>query len=109
VFPWPLTGGVGAAGGVRLALRGVVLAVLASALAWASIGFAGLAEYPKLLSVLSVAEQGRGYSLVSAGLWLGLGPGLARILALAVGAALLAWCWREGRRGLDQRSLALAL
>ena len=28
---------------------------------------------------------------------------------MAVGAALLAFCWREGRRGLDERSLALAL
>ncbi len=109
LFLWPLTVWLVATGRVRLALRGVVLAVLASALAWALIGFAGLVEYPKLLSVLSVAEQGRGYSLVSAGLWLGLGPGIARVLALAVGAALLGFCWRAGRRGLDQRSLALAL
>ena len=28
---------------------------------------------------------------------------------MAVGAGLLALCWREGRRGLDERSLALAL
>ena len=54
-------------------------------------------------------RAGRGYSLVSAGLALGLGPGVARAAAVAVGAGLIALCWREGRRGFDERSLALAL
>ena len=43
------------------------------------------------------------------GLWLGLGPAAARAAAVALGAGLLALCWREGRRGFDERSLALAL
>ena len=64
---------------------------------------------PTLLRVLADAEQGRGYSLVAAGLALGLGPGAARAAAVAVGAGLIALCWREGRRGFDERSLALAL
>jgi alpha-1,2-mannosyltransferase len=109
LFLWPLTVWLVATGRLRVALRGVVLAAAASALGWAVIGFAGLSDYPTLLSVLSDAEQGRGYSLVSAGLWLGLGPAAARAVAVAVGAALLAFCWREGRRGFDERSLALAL
>ncbi|HET6173289.1 MAG TPA: glycosyltransferase 87 family protein [Gaiellales bacterium] len=109
LFLWPLTVWLVATRRVRVAVRGVLLAVVASALGWGVIGFAGLADYPKLLNVLSDAEQGRGYSLVSGGLWLGLGPAAARALAIAVGAALLAFCWREGRRGLDERSLALAL
>ena len=51
---------------------------------WAGriIGFAGLADYPQLLRVLADGEQGRGYSLVSAGLALGLGPGVARAAAV---------------------------
>ena len=61
LFLWPLTVWLVATGRVRLALRGVVLAVLASALAWALIGFAGLVEYPKLLQ----RSLGRG-----AGPWL---------------------------------------
>ena len=40
---------------------------------------------------------------------LGLGPGAARAVAVAIGVGLLALCWREGRRGLDERSLVLAL
>ena len=109
LFLWPLAVWLVATGRVRVALRGVVLALGASVLGWAVIGFAGLGDYPKLLSVLAEAEQGRGYSLVSAGLWAGLGPAAARAVAVAVGAGLLALCWREGRRGLDERSLALAL
>ena len=109
LFLWPLTLWLVATGRVRVALRGAVLAVVACALGWAVIGFAGLGDYPKLLSVLAEAEQGRGYSLVSAGLWLGLGPGAARAVAVAIGVVLLAACWREGRRGLDERSLVLAL
>jgi hypothetical protein len=109
LFLWPLGVWLLATGRLRVAWRGAALAVGASALGWAVIGFAGLADYPQLLRVLADAEQGRGYSLVSAGLALGLGPGLARAAAVAVGAVLLALCWREGRRGFDERSLALAL
>jgi len=109
LFLWPLAIWLVATGRFRVAWRGAALAVGASALGWAVIGFAGLAEYPQLLRVLADGEQGRGYSLVSAGLALGLGPGLARAAAIAVGAGLIALCWREGRRGFDERSLALAL
>src|SRR6185369_3496190 len=58
---------------------------------------------------LAEEEQHRGYSPVAAGMALGLDPALARAAAVALGAGLLALCWREGRRGFDERSLALAL
>jgi hypothetical protein len=109
LFLWPLGVWLLATGRARLAVRTAALALGASALGWAAIGFAGLADYPRLLSVLADDEQGRGYSLVSGGLALGLGPVAARAAATAVGAGLLALCWREGRRGCDERSLAFAL
>jgi hypothetical protein len=109
LFLWPLGVWLLATGRLRIAWRAAALAVGASALGWALIGFAGLADYPQLLRVLADEEQHRGYSLVSGGLALGLGPGAARVAAVAVGAGLLALCWREGRRGLDERSLALSL
>ena len=109
LFLWPLAVWLVATGRFRIAWRGAALAVGASALGWAIIGFAGLADYPELLRVLADAEQGRGYSLVAAGLALGLGPEAARAAAFVVGAGLIALCWREGRRGFDERSLALAL
>jgi hypothetical protein len=109
LFLWPLAVWLVATGRTRIAVRAAVLALAASMLGWALIGFAGLVDYPQLLRVLADGEQGRGYSLVSAGLSLGLGPAAARAAAVAVAAALLALCWRDGRRGLDERSLALAL
>ena len=109
LFLWPLGVWLLATGRVRIAVRGALLALGASALGWALIGFAGLSDYPKLLNVLADGEQGRGYSLVAGGLALGLGQAVARAAALAIGAGLLALCWREGRRGSDERSLALAL
>jgi alpha-1,2-mannosyltransferase len=109
LFLWPLGVWLLATGRARLAVRTAALALGASALGWAAIGFAGLHDYPRLLSVLADDEQARGYSLTSAGLALGLGPGAARAAAAAVGAGLLALCWREGRRGFDERSLAFAL
>ena len=109
LFLWPLGVWLVATGRLRVALRGALLAVGASALGWAVIGFAGLADYPELLRVLAAVEQEDGYSLVAGGVALGLDPTAARAAAAAIGVALLALCWREGRRGLDERSLALAL
>ena len=109
LFLWPLGVWLLATGRLRIAWRAAALAVGASALGWAAIGFAGLTDYPKLLRVLADGEQDRGYSLVSGALALGLGPSAARAVAVAIGAGLLALCWREGRRGLDERSLVLAL
>ena len=73
------------------------------------IGFAGLADYPKLLSVLADEEQGAATRSSRLGLALGLGPGPRAPSRWRSALALLALCWREGRRGLDERSLALAL
>ena len=109
LFLWPVAVWLLATGRIRVAFRGAALALAASAAGWALIGFAGLADYPNLLRVLAGGEQGRGYSLVAGGLALGLGHAAARAAALAIGAGLLALCWREGRRGCDERSLALSL
>jgi Glycosyltransferase family 87 len=109
LFLWPLLVWLLATGRVRVAGRTVVYAVGACAVAWATIGFAGLADYPRLLRVVSEVYEGRGYSLVSAGLALGLGSGAARGGAIAIGLVLLACCARVGRRGDDRRSLILAL
>lgn len=109
LFLWPLGVWLLATRRGGVAVRAVLLAVVASLLGWAVIGFAGLADYPALLRVLAEDEQSRGYSLVAGGMALGLEPAVARALAVAIGAALLALCWREGRRGADERSLALAL
>jgi alpha-1,2-mannosyltransferase len=109
LFLWPLGVWLLATGRVRIALRTAVYGIAASALAWAAIGFAGLADYPRLLQVLASSEQSRGYSPVSALLALGLGGGAARVVATTMGLVLLACCAIVGRRGDDRRSLILAV
>jgi alpha-1,2-mannosyltransferase len=109
LFLWPMTVWLVATGRVRVVWRAVVLAAVACVLGWAVIGFVGLVDYPALVRMLADAEQTRGYSVVAGGLALGLGASAARAAAAAVGAVLLVFCWREGRRGFDERSFALAL
>ncbi len=74
------------------------LSVLATALAWVAIGFAGLGDYPALLRVLSTAEQSRGYSPVAAGLALGLGPARPRARGRPRGRGPRRLCARAPRR-----------
>jgi alpha-1,2-mannosyltransferase len=107
LFLWPLLVWLVATGRLRIAVRTVAYAVVATALAWIAIRLAGLADYPALIRVLSTVEQGRGYSLVSAGLALGMGTLAARVAAGAIGVALLALCARSGRRGDDTGSFIL--
>ena len=110
LFLWPLGVWLVATGRARIAVRGALLAVVASALGWAVIGFAGLADYPQAAERAGLGRS-RGAATRSSppDLALGFGPALARALAVGIGLVLLAFCWREGRRGFDERSLALAL
>jgi hypothetical protein len=53
------------------------------------LGFAGMSDYVHLLRMLADAEQAKGFSPIALGLSLGLPSGLARGVALALGAAAL--------------------
>ena len=82
----------------------------ASALGWAIIGFAGLADYPELLRVLADARAGARLLARLGRAWRSASGRARRARPRwRVGAGLIALCWREGRRGFDERSLALAL
>jgi Glycosyltransferase family 87 len=109
LFLWPIAVWLLATGRWRVTARAAAIALAVTAASWAAIGFAGLTSYPALLRVLTDVEEGRGYSVVAGGLWLGAPAGLARILAVIIGATLLALCWREGRRRHDERSLMIAV
>ena len=85
LFLWPLLPWMLATGRVRVAVRSVLYGVLATGVAWLVIGFAGLADYPKLLRALSTAFEARGYSPVAGGLALGLDSSLAHVLAIVLG------------------------
>src|SRR6185503_19657612 len=73
----------------RAALVSIGAALVAVLASWALIGFAGLADYPRLLQELSRIESPRGYSPTALGLALGLPREAALALALAVGLPLL--------------------
>jgi hypothetical protein len=109
LFLWPLGVWLLATGRLQIARRTALYAAGASALAWAAIGFAGLADYPRLLRVLAASEQADGYSPVSGLIALGLGGTTSRVVATALGLAVLAACVLVARRGDDRRSLILAL
>jgi hypothetical protein len=78
----------------------VSLAVAGSlaALAWAGIGFRGVADYPHLLSLLTDVESTRGYSAVAMARALGAGSGTAALAPYAVGGCLAAALWVVSRR-----------
>jgi hypothetical protein len=110
VFLWPLLVWLAFTRRLAAATAALALAVVASLIAWAAIGFAGLRGYPHLLSLLSDVLQGRGYSLVALGLSLGVSPGMARVLAAVVGVACLALvAWRSRTTDADAWTFIVAI
>jgi len=94
-------------------LRAAALAagagVLVTLAAWAAIGFAGLAEYPDLVSHLSDLQEDRSYSIAGMASALGLPQAAGRLAMLVLGGALVVACWRFGRRGDDRRAFTCAV
>ena len=110
LFLWPLTIWLVATGRFRVALRGAVLAVVASALGWAVIGFAGLGRLPEAAERAGRRRSRDAATRSSRRAWRwasGRAPRAPSPWPSAPGCSPL--CWREGRRGFDERSLALAL
>jgi hypothetical protein len=110
IFPWTL--------GVWLLVtrryRALALAVAACVAvtlgAWALIGFDGMARYPQMLSEMSLLQEGRAVSVVTIARVLGLSPGAATAIALALAAGILWGAWRLARRpDGDRRAFGLAI
>jgi alpha-1,2-mannosyltransferase len=89
LFLWPLLALFAIGDRWRAALVSVAAAAVAVLASWSLIGFAGLADYPRLLQELSRIESPRGYSPTALGLALGLPREAALALALAAGLPLL--------------------
>ena len=105
LFLWPMLVWVGLTRRPPAAILALVLGLGVTLASWAAIGFAGLADYPELLSRVDDQEN---YSIVAIADELGIGSvGLA--LAAIVGGALLVAAISSGRRGQEVRAFTLAV
>lgn len=93
----------------RAAVYGVVIWATSTLLAWASIGFEGLREFPELAKRLADVWGPESYSLVGVGAALGIESWIGAALALAAGGALLAACFVYARRGRDVAAFTCAV
>jgi hypothetical protein len=107
LFLWPVLIWLVATRRFRGAGAGVLVGAILILGPWAAIGFAGLAGYPHLLSVMSRVERSTGYT-IPALLSGGLSWRTAEVVGIAVGAAALAAMAWLGRRD-ERRSFALAI
>jgi hypothetical protein len=98
VFPWPLGVWLLVTRRFRALALAIAIGLVALFAAWAVIGFDGMAQYPRMLSNLSVIEEGRAVSLVAVLLAIGVPAGLAKAAALAATAGLLGIAWRCAKR-----------
>jgi hypothetical protein len=110
LFPWPLGLWLLATRRFRAVALTGALTALGFLAAWAVIGFAGLAEYPRMLANLSFVSEGVGVSLVAALLALGIATAAAKAAALALAMAILGLAWQAARRpDGDRRAFGLAM
>lgn len=106
---WPLVAWLVASRRYAAAAIAAVGAAGVTLMAWAAIGFAGLADYPELLRRLADVVAARSLSLVALAMAAGLPRGVADLLPWIVGLALLAGVAVAGRRRDDRLAFALAV
>ena len=109
LFLWPLAVWLALTRRIRAALVAAVVAVIAAAVSWAAIGFAGVGSYPGVLRRLANDESSSSYSVVALGVRAHMPLLAARIVAVLVALALLAaaaWVARDSRRAPRDRDVA---
>ena len=108
IFLWPLVVWLAATRRWLEAAATCALALVFTAVAWATIGFRGLAVYPELVSRLTDVVADRGLSLVALGALAGLpvGGAAATPVARRARAALRGRAARQARERGPRRVLA---
>jgi hypothetical protein len=109
LFLWPLAVWLALTRRVRAAVVAVAVAVALALVSWATIGFAGIGDYPSVLRKLADQESTSSYSVVALGVRAHLPLLAARILSVLVALALLAaagWAARDDRRSPRERDVA---
>jgi len=87
----------------------VVVGGVVNLLAWAVVGFDEIAAYREVLRLVTLREEGRGYSVVAAALSLDAGRTAAYVLLGVATVAIAAACLWVGRRGRDGDAFLLAV
>jgi Glycosyltransferase family 87 len=106
---WPMYVWMVATRRFRAASLSLAIGLAVTLVAWAVIGFAGLAEYPDLLRRLSDLQSERSYSFVGIAAELGLPDVVGQAATFGIGVGLLALCVVYARRGDDARSFTCAV
>ena len=106
---WPLYVWMLATRRLRAAALSVAIGMAVTLGAWALIAFAGLVEYPDLLSRLSDLQSERSYSLVGIAAALGLPSVVGQGVTFAIGLGLLVLCVVYARGGDEVRSFTCAV
>jgi alpha-1,2-mannosyltransferase len=110
VFFWPLVIWFLAAKRYRTAAWSIAFAAMITIASWGTVGFAGLTNYPRMVATFDRISAPATYTLVGAGVKLGLSQSSAQLVAWLVGAAALGFAVVLTRRhGLDPRSMAAIL
>ena len=108
-FLWPMVVWFAATRRMLTALATVAVGAAVLVASWAVIGFAGLTDYPHLLSRLDDLVGDNSYTLYIVGLDLGLSSAVARALWLGVGLGLVAAIVVVARRGDERTAFVLAV
>jgi alpha-1,2-mannosyltransferase len=108
-FLWPLVVWLAATQRRLSALMALVIGVGLVLLSWATIGFAGLLDYPDLLRRLQSTVGADSYTAYIVGLDVGLPSPVARALWLGLGVAVLASVVVVARRGDERTAFVLAI
>lgn len=108
-FLWPLVVWLGATRRLAAAGLSVAIGLGLLLLSWAAIGFAGIVDYPDLMTRLQDSIGDDSYTLHVVGLDLGLPHVVARAVWLAAGLVVLASVVVVGRRGDERRAFVLAM
>lgn len=95
LFLWPLGLWLLVTHRLRALIFAVAVSLAAIAAAWAAIGFAGVREYPHLLSLLSRLEAPQSFTVPALVTMLGGTILIGRVVSVILLAPLFAWAYRQ--------------
>ena len=89
LFLWPLVVWLVLSRRIASAALAAAIAVVVTVAAWGALGFAGMTDYPALLSSLTASVQAKGWSVVSLSVAAGASATAGKLVAAAAAATLL--------------------